>query len=333
MEQIDTIKRQVHGHAMQGKKAEGDEKKGWGIKDTAKMTGKSEATARSQIGFAKKLKERPDIAERVAKLPYVHAQKEFERILEAERLERLHTSGQLQVTIDFKQGDARELIQELPDESVDLVVWDPPFGIEALEEEGNDTRSSKMKAADNMNPKEAIELMDNLFGQMCRVLKPGAHFYLFFSFNQYPDIRMLLNGHELEYYDHPLIWDKQASTTIARGYNYMSSYEPILYGWKPPRSKRLAAPMKDILQFKSVSKKVKLHAFEKPLDLLETLIKQSSNLGDTILDLTAGSGATLAAALRTGRSPVGFELDREHYLRASARLAEEKTFVEGQVNA
>lgn len=329
MEQIDSLKRSIHGSAMPRSKDD----KGWSLSKTAELTNKSIGGASDQIKFAKLMKERPDITERIKHLPYTHAKKEFARILDTERLERIMQSGELKVNVNFTHGDAIELSKTIPENSIDLVVWDPPFGLDALEDEGNDTVSGMLKSADNMSTSDAREVMEKLIVEMARVLKPSAHFYIFFAFKQYTFLTELFKKLELEFFDQPLIWDKGQATTIARGYNYMSGYEPILYGWKPPRDKRLATSMKNILPFKPVSKKGKLHAFEKPLDLLTALIKQSSSLGDSVLDFTAGSGSTLVAALQSGRCPVGFELDKEHYLRASARLAEEESFVKEQPSA
>ena len=259
--------------------------------------------------------------------------KEYDRILEAERLERLHKGGQLVIETDFRWGDARELLHTIPPESIDLIIWDPPYGIAELEAESNENRSGKIKEADNLSPKEAINLFMEITELLVAVMKPGAHFYIFFSFHNYYDLVTNLRLAGLEVSDVPIIWDKQASTTVFKGYNFMSAYEPILFGYKPPRTKRLAEPCKNIIQCKGVPKKEKLHAFEKPLDLLTRFIKQSSNLGDIVFDPTAGSAAVLAAALQVGRNPVGFELDKEHYVRGLSRLQDEKEFLEEQTNA
>ncbi|KKL50652.1 hypothetical protein LCGC14_2303330, partial [marine sediment metagenome] len=326
MEQIDTLKKEIHGHKTPGR---GGKEEGWGIGDTAKLTNRSIGQASQQINFAKKLKARPDVADRVKKLPLKHAMKEFDRILEAERLERLRDAGHLEVSLDFRFGDAKVLMQTIEDSTVDLVVWDPPYGIDELEKTTSDTKSGKMKAADNLSQKDAIDLMVELLMEVERVLKPGAHFYIFFSFNNLNDLEKNLTIVGLEFSDVPIIWDKQTSTTIFKGYNFMSGYEPILYGWKPPRGKRLSKSCKNIIQCKGVPKKEKLHAFEKPVELLANLIKLSSNLNDIVLDPTAGSGSTLSAAMQTGRRPIGFEIDKEHYLRALVRLQEEQEEIKG----
>jgi len=66
------------------------------------------------------------------------------------------------------------------------------------------------------------------------------------------------------------------------------------------------------------------HPTQKPVALLEDLIKTFSNEGDTVVDLTIGSGSTAIAAINTKRNFVGFELDETYYNLANKRIAEHK---------
>jgi site-specific DNA-methyltransferase (adenine-specific) len=75
----------------------------------------------------------------------------------------------------------------------------------------------------------------------------------------------------------------------------------------------------------SITKKYKrdlpsLHPTQKPVDLLEYLVKTYSNEGDTVLDFTMGSGSTGVACLRTNRKFIGIELDETYYNIAKERL-------------
>jgi site-specific DNA-methyltransferase (adenine-specific) len=107
------------------------------------------------------------------------------------------------------------------------------------------------------------------------------------------------------------------------GYNYMSSYEPIIYGYKPDGARRrLAEPMKNILEFGPVPSEQKVHGFQKPQDLLRCLIKQSSHQGETVLDPFAGSASTLLAARSLGRSAIGFELNQKNFTQGQKLLQE-----------
>ena len=64
----------------------------------------------------------------------------------------------------------------------------------------------------------------------------------------------------------------------------------------------------------------KLHPTQKPVALLEYLIKTYTNEGDTVLDNCFGSGSTIVAALNTGRQCIGFELEPKYYNAAAERI-------------
>ena len=81
---------------------------------------------------------------------------------------------------------------------------------------------------------------------------------------------------------------------------------------------------KDILRYKSVTGKKALHPTQKPVDLIEYLIKTYSVEGETVLDNCIGSGTTAIAAMNTKRNFVGFELDETYFNIANKRIAEHK---------
>lgn len=68
----------------------------------------------------------------------------------------------------------------------------------------------------------------------------------------------------------------------------------------------------------------KLHPTQKPVELIEWLIKSYSNEGDTILDNCMGSGTTAIAAMRTGRNFIGFETDVNYFNIANERIKQRR---------
>ena len=77
---------------------------------------------------------------------------------------------------------------------------------------------------------------------------------------------------------------------------------------------------KNLLTFSNANQKGKVHPTQKPVALLEYLIKTYTNEGDLILDFTMGSGSTGVAALNTNRRFVGIELDEDYFNIAVERL-------------
>jgi len=76
----------------------------------------------------------------------------------------------------------------------------------------------------------------------------------------------------------------------------------------------------DILQFKRPNNLRQKHPTEKPVPLLEYLIRTYTNKGETVLDATMGSGSTGVAAVNTGRKFIGFEIEKKFYEIAEQRI-------------
>ena len=77
----------------------------------------------------------------------------------------------------------------------------------------------------------------------------------------------------------------------------------------------------DILEFKVPSAAKKLHPNQKPVDLLEYLIRTYTDDGETVLDATMGSGSTGVAAINTGRNFIGFETEEKFFNIAQERIS------------
>lgn len=78
----------------------------------------------------------------------------------------------------------------------------------------------------------------------------------------------------------------------------------------------------DVLEFNAMPNTQRQHPTQKPVDLLEYLIKAYTNAGELVLDATMGSGSTGVAAVNTGRDFIGFELEKNFYDIACRRIAE-----------
>jgi site-specific DNA-methyltransferase (adenine-specific) len=323
LEELDTLKKSLLGTA----RTDSPTDPGWSLKKTADVAGISKGVASEQIKFAKKLKERPDIRARVKNLPMTAAMRVADHIEEAERTQRLHDTGQIELTTELKNLDALSFLKLQKDNSVHLFLIDPPFGMEELDgREGEDSKgattnfTTQMKPSDNLTEESALALLEAVAPEMYRVLSNGCHGYMFFELELLGELKTILRRAGFTVNFPVLLWDKQRTTTIFRGYNYTSCYEAILYFHKGKEPRRLSESMQSIIRCPAVHASKKTHVFEKPIDLLARLIKQSTNVADVVCDLFAGSGSTLVAAKQTARGALGCELDPEHFIKAQARL-------------
>ena len=213
--------------------------------------------------------------------------------------------------------DAIAWLRNLPESCIDLVITDPPY--ESLEKHravGTTTRLTHSTASSNdwfaIFPNERFEA---LLVELHRVLKRNAHCYILCD--QQTMFAMKPVGERAGFrFWKPLIWDK---ITIGMGYHYRARYELILFFEKGKRRLNdLAVP--DILTVKRVTGG---YPTEKPLALMQVLIKQSSGHGECVLDPFFGSGTTLLAARRLGRCAWGTDSSQDAYEHARRRLAAE----------
>jgi len=210
--------------------------------------------------------------------------------------------------------DAIEFLRKLETNSVDLIITDPPY--ESLEKHraiGTTTRLKHSKSSSNdwfsIFPNERFT---ELFSEAYRVLKKGAHFYLFCD--QETSFIAKPAGEAVGFkFWKPLIWDKKV---IGMGYHYRARYEFILFFEKGKRRLNdLGVP--DVLTVKKI---IRGYPTEKPVELLSILVSQSSNAGDLICDPFMGSGSTGVAAIKSGRKFIGNDISKEALNVATERL-------------
>ena len=203
------------------------------------------------------------------------------------------------------KSDAVKWLSTLSDESVDLLITDPPYeSLEKYRKIGTTTRLKKSKSSSNLwfeiFPNSRFE---SLLVEIFRVLKKNSHFYLFCDQETMFLIKPIAEKVGFKFWK-GIIWDK---VNIGMGYHYRSRHEIILFFEKGKRKlNNLGIP--DILECKRVHRG---YPTEKPVKLLETLIKQSSNENELVVDPFFGSGSTLVAAKNLQRYYLGCDISED----------------------
>jgi len=321
LRQIHEIRQKQHG-TFEG----GSVSTGWSMKDTAEEIGSSVAKVCKDLQLADIIRKRPDIAKQIERLPKSAALKTANRIIEAEKMKKLVEEKKINIDADFLLGDCVDLIKRIDDESIDCLITDPPFGIANAASMGKGGATSVMyynATQTNVSDKETVlKTLRALFQQLRRKLKRGAHIYVFTGMGEmYWKTLEILRANGFIVDDLPLIWNKKRPTTIAKDYHYTSSYEAILFGHNQQMMRPLVKPVMNLFSFANPHNRI--HPFQKPYELLEVFINNSTNVGETIIDPFAGSGSTLAAAIRLKRKAIGFEIDEANYGKALKFIAEE----------
>ena len=230
----------------------------------------------------------------------------------------------------IKQGDCLELMKDIPDKSIDMVLCDLPYGT-------------------TKNKWDSVIPLNKLWKQYERIIKDNGAIVLF---SQMPFSAELVHSN-LKLFKYEWIWQKDNGTGFLNAkkmplkihenilvfYKKLPLYNPQMRtGFKPYKCKQGRHSTNygayeqghitesngerypiDIIKFKKDSG---LHPTQKPVELLEYLIKTYTNEGETVLDNCMGSGSTGIACINTNRNFIGYELNEKYFEIAEKRINE-----------
>lgn len=215
--------------------------------------------------------------------------------------------------------DAVEFLSSLESGSVDLLITDPPYeSLEKHRKVGTTTRLKNSKSSSNawfdIFPNARFE---SLFIEIYRVLKSNSHFYLLCDQETAFIVKPIAEQVGFKFWK-PIVWDKMK---IGMGYHYRARYEFILF-FEKGKKKLNDLSIPDVLQ---VPRVYRGYPTEKPVELMEILIKQSSKEGEIVCDPFMGSGSVGVAALRHERDFYGNDLLSEAVENVVERLSVERS--------
>ena len=238
-------------------------------------------------------------------------------------------------------GDCLELMKTIPDKSIDMVLTDPPYG----------TTACKWDVVIPLEP---------MWVQLKRIIKPNGAIVLTAS---QPFTTALINSNIFEF-RHNLVWDKVCPTGHLNAKKKpLTRHEDVLifskekhgiFTYNPQKRKgayRNKSPKRSsdnvkgrcynvvnhtkdnfnddyyptsIYELSTANRMDKLHPTQKPVALMEYLIKTYSNEGETVLDFTMGSGSTGVACKNLNRKFIGIEKDDKYFKIAKQRIENAK---------
>ena len=235
---------------------------------------------------------------------------------------------------DIKQGDCLELMKDIPDDSIDMILCDLPYG----------TTACKW---------DIIIPLDRLWVEYERIIKDNGAIVLF---GRQPFTSTLVMSNT-KMWRYELVWEKEKGTDFGNANRkFVNSHENIevFYKKQPTYNKQLRKGKpyirknnrnnsKEDLNFtrdnsgtwvnegnrtpttvlKIARDITSLHPTQKPIALLEYLIKTYTNEGETVLDNCMGSGSTGVACIHTNRNFIGMELEEKYFNIAKDRMESE----------
>ncbi len=235
--------------------------------------------------------------------------------------------------IDLRQGDCLEIMKEIESGSVDAIITDPPYG----------TTSCKW---------DSVISFDKMWEQLNRIIKPNGAIVLFGSEPFSSALRMS----NIKNYKYDWVWEKSIASNFALSkkqphkkhenimifYKKQPTYNPQMMKGKPYTDNRTTArtgvsvgdgkalnrnPIKNsgerypkTVQFFNNPNHNNVHPTQKPVALMEYLVKTYTNENETVADFTCGSGTTGVACKNLNRNFIGIELDENYFSVAQKRI-------------
>ena len=254
------------------------------------------------------------------------------------------------MTINLHNGDCLEVMKSIPDGSVDCVITDPPYGTTACKWDSVipfDLMWAELRRICKPNtpmiftasqPFTSMLVMSNLKEFKVEWIwekAVGSNFATlkYQPMKEHESVLVFSNGGgKTPYY--PIKEPRKGSGSARMNYGHNGSKtgeangSQDFKGWKEGDYDKDLRNPSSVQYFNNRESTRGLHPTQKPVALLEYLIKTYTQEGETVLDFTMGSGSTMIACLNTNRKGIGIELDKHYFDVASKRTTDHQATLE-----
>lgn len=206
--------------------------------------------------------------------------------------------------------DSDQVAKLMNGEKADMVFTDPPYGVSY--EGGHNQKKRDGIIADTLSGSDLSNLFQDSINTACIFTHDHAPFYIWYASGKSVETFAGLSNTPISVRA-IIAWYKVNSGLGAFMAQYIPNYEPCIYGHKEGKSIKWygATDEKTIWELKNDNKN-KLHPTQKPIELPERALKNSSQVGDIVYDAFTGSGSTMVAAHQLKRKCYGMELDPKY---------------------
>lgn len=280
------------------------DEKGWTIRDTAEALKKSIGSVSMDLNLARHVAANPGLrAVKDKRTATKLIRSEVQRITEQEEAGAYVPEGL--VLDDVLCGDSSIVLAHLPDQSFDACITDPPW-----------------MHFQNRRELEKDERTHLVFKEVFRVLKYNSLMYMFVGKEDYDFYEDYLPKLGFDISKTPLFWIKENSMTRigVKAWEYGRNFEFILLAAKGSPVLKTSTQKPATFSFPVVPTAHLVHPNEKPVPLIQNIIKDCTFENQSILDPFAGSGAVLEASKISDRRYLGIERDKAFYDAIRKRL-------------
>ena len=281
----------VHGELM-----------GFGIRKLSAMLGESVGSTSRDLQIAGYMDKIPAIKNAATKESAFRQLKILNSVAEMAVAARDRKFEPKKYVWTLYEGDFRDNIHKIKDESVDLVYTDLPFGVGI----GQMSKHAKGVVDYRDSRKDIVDALLPLTRAAYRILRPDRYGVFWFGFNYYG---VLIESLELAGFrpnNVPFIWHKHTRSTENPNTRYANTYDAAIVASKG--SPVFMRPGQvNLVEMQALTPNVKLQIAQQPIALPEKFILDMTSEGGIVVDLMAGSGTTGIAAVRNKREAILFE--------------------------
>jgi len=314
---IHRLKQAKHGMSTQGKEG------GWTLQNTADALGVSIGKVHLYCKIAQALEQQPELEKIVSSKGVAAASKFLDYQAEMkevyEKVQEQELAPKSDIRSRFVCADCREHITTIADNSVSIILTDPPYG-KGLDE-ANWWGTDKTTLHFDDSAENFWDLIWSLIPEFNRVLAPNSYLVMWTAFSNFEKVTQMLKAVGLTVHSQPFIWLKEQPSFYAPypGRSFAVGSEFAIVAWKgeptmsfPGHPNYLVCP--------SPLPENKIHPFTKSIAVLYYILNSLCHPAALVYDPFAGSGTTLIAAHQLGLPWLGCEKDQLYYGQAIVKL-------------
>ena len=235
------------------------------------------------------------------------AAKQYEK--DTKRKEQSEQIKTINITENIKQGDSLKILKSLQDNSIDIILTDPPYGIQYKSNRSEDNNAVTKRGLLNDGKKEAYELLENTCKILVDKTSNDSHLYFFCSWSVFSDFENIIG----KYFTikTPIVWDKGNKGSGDLENDWGNQTELIIYCVKG--KKNINYRKGNVLNIPKIHSSKLVHPTQKPVELIKEILGVSALKNDFVVDPFMGSGSTIKACNQMNLKSLGIELDQEMF--------------------
>lgn len=307
-------------------------KKGkWSQQKQADMLNSSQAQVSRQIQMAEALELLPELSEKAS---FDEAWKELKSLEEEVHVEvlrqrageRPEIAQAAQWAIDhYNVGDAFAGMAATGSETAHFAEIDPPYGIALNARKERNANTKDLGEYNEIDETEYEAFYERVASEVFRILRPDSFAVFWYGWDWHAEVRNILLRVGFAVPTVPAVWTKgRSGQTASPDTTLGSCHEPF---WLARKGKpKLCLPGRaNVFDFSPLAPSAKIHPTERPLALMEEILKLTCFPGSTVLVPFLGSGVTLRAAYKTGHVGFGWDLSQIHKAKFLKKVQLEQT--------